>query len=165
MRMQQVAVAVFNDRATETARAAALAAFVAGADWGAAVHRLLPVVFAELKKPIYAGVQFDAPAWSAAAEVLEMEYQHALDDDVPEGFDRPPAEYKPRPGRGYLSTSGGRWRVISQALPICDDKATPAAALAAARQLGLEIEAAAWNGDAGHWVWLETIAELEGGRA
>ena len=76
-----------------------------------------------------------------------------------------PADFKPRPARGYLSTSGGRWRVISQTLPICDDKATPAAALAAARQLGLELEAAAWNGDEGRWVWLETIAELEGGRA
>ena len=50
MRMQQIAVAVFNDRATETARAGALAAFIAGADWGAAVHRLLPVIFAELRK-------------------------------------------------------------------------------------------------------------------
>lgn len=67
--------------------------------------------------------------------------------------------------RGYLSFSAGRWRVISQTLPICDDKATPAAALAAARQLGLELEAAAWNGDRGEWVWLETIAELEGARA
>ena len=79
MKMQQVAVAVFNDRATETARAGALAAFIAGADWGAAVHRLLPVVFAELRKPIYSGVEFDGPPWAAASELLELEYQAALD--------------------------------------------------------------------------------------
>ena len=164
MRMQQIAVAVFNDRATEAARAAALADFVDRGHWDAAVQRLLPAVFAELKKPIYAGVEFDATAWTAAAELLELEIAQATAAREL-AADRPPADFKPRPARGYLSTSGGRWRVISQALPICDDKATPATALAAARQLGLELEAAAWNGDRGEWVWLETIAELEGGRA
>jgi hypothetical protein len=81
MEMRQVAVAVFNDRTTEAARAAALAVFVdKGADyWDAAVHRLLPVVFAELRKPIYSGAEFDATAWTAAADVLEMELQHAID--------------------------------------------------------------------------------------
>lgn len=78
MRMHQIAVAVFNDRATESARAAALAAFAAGAEWDGAVLRLLPTVFAELKKPIYAGVEFDATAWTAAAEVLDMQLQHEL---------------------------------------------------------------------------------------
>jgi hypothetical protein len=43
------------------------------------VHRLLPVVFAELRKPIYSGAEFDATAWTAAADVLEMELQHAID--------------------------------------------------------------------------------------
>jgi len=164
MKMQQIAVAVFNDRATETARAAALAHFAAGASWDGAVQRLLPAVFAELKKPIYAGVEFDATAWTAAAEVLDLEIAQATAAREL-AADRPPADFKPRPARGYLSTSGGRWRVISQALPVSDDKATPAAALAAARQLGLELEAAAWNGDRGEWVWLETIAELEGVQA
>jgi hypothetical protein len=79
MRMQQVAVAVFNDRTTEPARAAALAAFTAGATWDGAVQRLLPAVFAELRKPIYTGVQFDDTAWTAAAELLELELQHAID--------------------------------------------------------------------------------------
>ena len=81
MRMHQVAVAVFNDPTTEAARAAALAVFVdQGADyWDQAVHRLLPVVFSELRKPIYSGVEFDATAWTAAADVLEMEIQHAID--------------------------------------------------------------------------------------
>lgn len=85
MKMQQVAVAVFNDRATEPARAEALAHFAAGASWDGAVQRLLPAVFAELKKPIYAGVEFDATAWTAAAEVLEMEAQHAIDARELEG--------------------------------------------------------------------------------
>ena len=67
--------------------------------------------------------------------------------------------------RGYLSFSGGLWRVVVQALPVCADKATPAEALAAARQLAVELAPAAWNGDRGEWVWLETIAELEGGAA
>ncbi len=79
MRMQQVAVAVFNDRTTEPARAAALAAFTAGATWDGAVQRLLPAVFAELRKPIYTGVRFDDTAWTAAAELLELELQHAID--------------------------------------------------------------------------------------
>lgn len=37
MKMQQIAVAVFNDRTTETARAAALAHFAVGASWDGAV--------------------------------------------------------------------------------------------------------------------------------
>jgi len=79
MRMQQVAAAVFNDPTTEPARAAALAAFTAGDTWDGAVQRLLPAVFAELRKPIYTGVQFDGSAWTAAAELLELELQHAID--------------------------------------------------------------------------------------
>ena len=47
--------------------------------WDSAVHRLLPVVFAELRKPLYEGVTFDDTAWTAAAEVLDMEIQHAID--------------------------------------------------------------------------------------
>lgn len=66
-----------------------------------------------------------------------------------------------KPGRGYLSTSGGKWRVISQAMPICADKNTPEEALSAAKTMRLVIEAAAWNGDRGEWVWLETIDELK----
>ena len=79
MKMQQIATAIFNDQTTEAARADALRHFANGANWDAAVHRLLPTVFAELKKPIYAGVTFDATAWTAAAEVLEMQFQHAID--------------------------------------------------------------------------------------
>jgi hypothetical protein len=78
MKIQQIAAAVFNDRTTETARAAALAAFAAGDTWDGAVHRLLLPVYAELKKPIYEGVQFDGTAWAAAAELLELEVQHRI---------------------------------------------------------------------------------------
>lgn len=81
MQMKQIAVAVFNDRTTEPARAKALALFVEkGADyWDGAVHLLLPTVFAELRKPIYEGASFDDTAWTAAAEVLDMTIQHAID--------------------------------------------------------------------------------------
>jgi hypothetical protein len=43
------------------------------------VSLLLPAVFAELRKPIYTEVQFDDTAWTAAAELLELELQHAID--------------------------------------------------------------------------------------
>lgn len=81
MQMKQVAVAVFNDRTTEPARGKALALFVEkGADyWDQAAHLLLPTVFAELRKPIYEGSSFDDTAWTAAAEVLDMTIQHAID--------------------------------------------------------------------------------------
>ena len=81
MQMKQVAIAVFNDRSTEPARTAALQVFIdKGADyWDSAVHRILPAVFAELRKPIYEGIAFDDTAWTAAAEVLEMEIQYAID--------------------------------------------------------------------------------------
>ena len=70
------------------------------------------------------------------------------------------AEPSNKPGRGYLSTSHGKWRVISQAMPICADKDTPMEALAAAETMRLVIDPAAWNGDRGYWVLLETIEEL-----
>ncbi len=81
MNMEQVAAAVFNDRTTEAARADALKLFIdKGADyWTSAVHRLLPVVFAELRKPLYEGVTFNDTAWTAAAMVLDMELQNAID--------------------------------------------------------------------------------------
>lgn len=64
--------------------------------------------------------------------------------------------------RGYLSFSANRWRVVVRAAPVCADKATPAEALAAARQLAVELAPAAWNGDRGEWVWLESIEDLRG---
>ncbi len=79
MKMHQVAVAIFNDSATESARASALECFKAGATWDGATQRLLPTVFTELSKPIYAGISWDDTAWTAASEVLEMQVQYALD--------------------------------------------------------------------------------------
>ena len=79
MEMRQVAFAVFNDRTTEAARDKALQWFIDRGHWDASVHLILPAVFAELRKPIYEGVSFDDTAWTAAAEVLDMTIQHAID--------------------------------------------------------------------------------------
>jgi hypothetical protein len=61
----------------------------------------------------------------------------------------------------YLSTSEGRWRVISHGLPLCADKATPAEALTAAQNLRVIVAPVAWNGDRAEWVRLDTIEELD----
>ena len=61
----------------------------------------------------------------------------------------------------YLSISEGRYRVISQGMPICADKATPAEALTAAQNLRVIVAPVAWNGDRGEWVSLDTIEELD----
>lgn len=79
MNMMQIAVAVFNDQSTESARTKALDHFANGAHWDGAVQLLLPTVFAELKKPMYEGMTFDDTAWTAAAHLLDMEIQHAID--------------------------------------------------------------------------------------
>ena len=60
----------------------------------------------------------------------------------------------------YLSISEGRYRVISQGMPICADKATPAEALTAAQNLRVIVAPVAWNGDRAQWVHLDTIEEL-----
>jgi hypothetical protein len=61
----------------------------------------------------------------------------------------------------YLSTSEGRWRVISQGLPVCADKKTPAEALTAAKHQRVIVAPVAWNGDRAEWVHLDTIEELD----
>jgi len=61
----------------------------------------------------------------------------------------------------YLSTSEGHWRVISQGLPVCADKKTPAEALTAAQNLRVIVAPVAWNGDRAEWVHLDTIEELD----
>jgi hypothetical protein len=60
----------------------------------------------------------------------------------------------------YLSISEGRYRVISQGLPICADKPTPAEALTAAKHQRVIVAPVAWNGDRAEWVHLDTIEEL-----
>ena len=61
--------------------------------------------------------------------------------------------------KGYLSFSGGAYRVIVQGMPICKDG--PALdALRAAKSLRVKLQPAAWNGDRGQWVVLSTIEEL-----
>jgi hypothetical protein len=66
---------IFRDPATAAARAAALAWFVdRGANyWDSAVHLLLPAVFAHLRQ-----TPADTPAWTIAAQVLDMEIDHAI---------------------------------------------------------------------------------------
>jgi predicted amidohydrolase len=61
----------------------------------------------------------------------------------------------------YLSISEGRYRVISQGMPVCADKATPAEALTAAQNLRVIVAPVAWNGDRAQWVHLDTIEELD----
>jgi hypothetical protein len=60
----------------------------------------------------------------------------------------------------YLSISEGRYRVISQGMPICADKPTPAEALTAAKHQRVIVAPVAWNGDRAEWVHLDTIEEL-----
>lgn len=77
MKPSEIAQAVISDRATEAARHLARDAFVQGASWDAAVHRLLPLVIAEIKKPIYQGAgPFSGLLWPAAADVLEFELDY-----------------------------------------------------------------------------------------
>jgi len=61
----------------------------------------------------------------------------------------------------FLSISEGRYRVISQGLPICADKPTPAEALTAAKHQRVIVAPVAWNGDRAEWVHLDDIEELD----
>lgn len=80
MNAEQIAQAVINDRSTTAARQAALDLFISGADYPQAVHRLLPLVISEIKKPIYQGMgPFTDMLWPAAAEILEDEITRARD--------------------------------------------------------------------------------------
>lgn len=78
MRIDQIAQAILNDPATSSSRARALDSFKNDGHWDGAVHFLLVAVYTEMKKPIYAGVQFDGTAWQAAAQILEAEIDHAI---------------------------------------------------------------------------------------
>ena len=55
--------------------------------------------------------------------------------------------------RTYLSTSAGKYRVISQGSPISADKDTPEAALAACKAFTIWVEQPTkmWNGDTGRF--------------
>ena len=79
MKMEQIAMAVVNDKTTEQIRAYALAKWIEGLET-AAVHAILPAVFAELRKQIYEGVSFEegAGSWTAARAVLDYEINRAI---------------------------------------------------------------------------------------
>ena len=64
---------------------------------------------------------------------------HAAPDDI-------------APPRCYLSKSEGKYRVIVQGQPICNDKATKAEALAAARDMKVQCSVLAWDGGQGKWI-------------
>ncbi len=51
----------------------------------------------------------------------------------------------------YLSTSGGRFRVIHQGLPLSVDKPTAREALKVAEQFKLKVDPKMWDGDEGVW--------------
>lgn len=77
MHIDQVAHAVFNDRETEGARSLALAEFLSHGDRWRAAHQLMPVIIAEMKKPVYEGVDFSGDAMTAAAVCLDLEICYA----------------------------------------------------------------------------------------
>lgn len=60
----------------------------------------------------------------------------------------------------YLSTSGGRWRIISQGLPVCSDQATAAEAMRFAEKYHMKMAPVAWNGDRVEWVHMDTLEKL-----
>lgn len=53
--------------------------------------------------------------------------------------------------RVYLSTSEGRWRVISQGVPLCADTDEVTARALAARFKWDISHGRVWNGDKGEW--------------
>jgi hypothetical protein len=79
MHISQIALSVINNRETEKARALALAGFLLHGDRTRAAHQLLPVIIAEMKRPIYDGVDISGDAATAAAHCLEMEICRAAD--------------------------------------------------------------------------------------
>jgi hypothetical protein len=60
----------------------------------------------------------------------------------------------------YLSTIGGRWRIISQGLPVCSEQATAAEAMRFAEKYHMKMAPVAWNGDRGEWVHMDTLEKL-----
>lgn len=61
---------------------------------------------------------------------------------------------QPNDGEGYLSFSENKWRTIFQGLQICNDKATPFEAMAAAEQMKVPLASCFWHGDKGAFVRL-----------
>jgi len=58
----------------------------------------------------------------------------------------------------YLSTSGGKWRIIHQGMPLCRDTDRTTAEKYTA-QLKIKLPAFIWNGDSGHWVHADSFDE------
>ena len=79
MHIDQVAYAVFNDKKTEEARSLALAEILSHGDRTRAIHKLMPVIVAEIKKPVYEGVDFSGDAMTGAAICFALQLSHAVD--------------------------------------------------------------------------------------
>ena len=74
----QIAVAIFNNRETESARVAAVRELVAGVSRDNAAHCLTLVASVEIRKPIYEGAGL-VSIWGIAHAVLDMQIEHAID--------------------------------------------------------------------------------------
>jgi len=79
MQMKQIALAIFNDLATQEKQKQAFLYWLNERHETGALLHFLPIVFAELKKPIYEGVSFDDSPWTAAAELLNFHIEHELE--------------------------------------------------------------------------------------
>jgi hypothetical protein len=58
---------------------------------------------------------------------------------------------------GSLSFSEGKYRVIVDGMPMCNDKDTLLEALRAADSMKVVLHSLAWNGDKCEWVPLVTV--------
>ena len=58
---------------------------------------------------------------------------------------------------GYLSFSEGKYCVIVDCMPMCNDKDTLLAAIRAADSMKVVLHSLAWSGDKGEWVPLITV--------
>jgi hypothetical protein len=78
MQMKQIAIAVFNDPSTQVEQKKAYFYWLNEGHRTGALLQLLPVIFAELRKPIYEGASFDSSPWEAAAELLDSHIELEL---------------------------------------------------------------------------------------
>jgi len=58
---------------------------------------------------------------------------------------------------GFLSFSEGKYRIIVDGMPVCNDKATLLEAIRAADSMKVVLHSLAWRGDKGDWVPLVTV--------
>lgn len=69
------------------------------------------------------------------------------------------SKYEIKSPECYMSFSSGKYRVIVQGQPICNDKETLVEAAAAAKQCNVLFASIAWDGDNGRWVRTSTLGQ------